>query len=124
MNLSEFKAWFDGFTENLDGPPTTKQWKRVQDKVAEIKEMPATTYHTFIRDHYYPWWHQHHHHYHSTPNMPYFTTTCVGLAQSNGAMNLNNDITYQSSQNHVDFDSSRAFTDLGRAEYQTMLASE
>lgn len=36
MTLSEFKAWFDGFTEAMDRPPDERQWERVKAKVAEI----------------------------------------------------------------------------------------
>lgn len=36
MTLSEFKAWFEGFTEGMDGPPSLKQWERIQARVKEI----------------------------------------------------------------------------------------
>lgn len=29
MKLAEFKAWFEGFTEDMDRAPTAKQWKRI-----------------------------------------------------------------------------------------------
>ena len=38
MNMSEFKAWFDGFTENIDGAPSAKQWKRITEQIAEVDE--------------------------------------------------------------------------------------
>ena len=41
MNLSEFSAWFEGFTENMDGPPNKKQWARIQKRVAEIVSDPT-----------------------------------------------------------------------------------
>lgn len=41
MNLSEFKAWFEGFTEDMKGTPNSKQWKRIQERVAEITEDPT-----------------------------------------------------------------------------------
>jgi len=47
MNLSEFKAWFEGFTENLDGPPNTKQWKRITKRVEEITS-DATPWPIFV----------------------------------------------------------------------------
>ena len=59
MNLSEFRAWFEGFTEEMDGPPSTKQWKRIKKRVSEIIDAP-TTYPVFI-DRYvrpYPWYWQ------------------------------------------------------------------
>lgn len=36
MTPAEFKAWFDGFTEGMDGPPSAKQWKKITDKVKTI----------------------------------------------------------------------------------------
>ena len=42
MTLSEFKAWFEGFTENIDGKPNEKQWKRIKARVKEIDGTPVT----------------------------------------------------------------------------------
>ena len=36
MHLSEFKAWFEGFTEEMKGTPTAAQWKKICQRVAEI----------------------------------------------------------------------------------------
>lgn len=36
MHLSEFKAWFLGFTEDMTKPPTEKQWKKIQARVKDI----------------------------------------------------------------------------------------
>ncbi|MEQ9634614.1 MAG: hypothetical protein RLW68_00870 [Devosia marina] len=57
MTLSEFKAWFEGFTEGMDGAPTEKQFKRIKAKVAEITGTPITQT-VFIdryRDYYRQW---------------------------------------------------------------------
>lgn len=55
MTLSEFKAWFSGFTEDMDGPPNAKQWKRIQARVKEISGV-ALTERVFV-DRYWPrWW--------------------------------------------------------------------
>lgn len=50
MTLSEFKAWFEGFTESMDGPPSLKQWERIQARVKEISGAPVTE--RIIHD----WW--------------------------------------------------------------------
>lgn len=42
MTPSEFKAWFDGFTEAFDKTPTQKQWARIKERVAEIDGKPVT----------------------------------------------------------------------------------
>lgn len=36
MTLPEFKAWFEGFTETMEGPPNEKQWARIQERIAEV----------------------------------------------------------------------------------------
>lgn len=57
MKTSEFKAWFAGYVENLDGPPNKKQWKRIQARVDEIDGV-AVTEHVFIDRYWrrYPTW--------------------------------------------------------------------
>lgn len=42
MTPSEFKAWFDGFTEALDGVPSKAQWARIKKRVSEIDGRPVT----------------------------------------------------------------------------------
>lgn len=42
MTLSEFKSWFEGFTENLDSPPNEIQWVRIQARVKDITGTPIT----------------------------------------------------------------------------------
>lgn len=42
MTLSEFKAWFEGFTENLAGAPSAKQFEKIKAKVGEITGAPVT----------------------------------------------------------------------------------
>lgn len=42
MTLAEFKAWFDGFSETMDGPPNEKQWDRIKARVAEISNTPIS----------------------------------------------------------------------------------
>lgn len=40
MTLSEFKAWFEGFTEDMDGAPSVKQFDKIKSKVEEIDDKP------------------------------------------------------------------------------------
>src|SRR5258708_37815493 len=56
MNVSEFKAWFEGFTENMDGPPGEKAWKRILAKIGEITDAPPTTYPVYIDRWVRPYW--------------------------------------------------------------------
>lgn len=43
MTPSEFKIWFDGFTEAIDGVPTPEQWAKVKEKIAQVREVNWTT---------------------------------------------------------------------------------
>lgn len=42
MKITEFKAWFEGFTENIEGAPTEAQFEKIKAKVAEIDGQPVT----------------------------------------------------------------------------------
>ena len=42
MALSEFKAWFEGYTEGLEAAPTKAQFDRIKEKVKEISGTPIT----------------------------------------------------------------------------------
>lgn len=53
MTLAEFKAWFEGFTEDMDAAPTPKQWKRIKARVAQIDGI-AITREVVYRDRYWP----------------------------------------------------------------------
>jgi len=60
MALSEFKAWFEGYTEGLEGAPTKAQFDRIKEKVKEISGQPITE-RIFVdryRDRYFPMWQQ------------------------------------------------------------------
>lgn len=48
MTLSEFKAWFEGYTEGMDGPPSAKQWDRIQERVGQISGAPSYPYPVYI----------------------------------------------------------------------------
>lgn len=76
MNLSEFKAWFEGFTEAMDGPPGPKAWKRIQERVKEIRAEP-TPFPQIIREY--------------VPRYPYWPYWSGGLQVSNTSMNILND---------------------------------
>lgn len=52
MKLDEFKAWFEGFTEDMDRAPTAKQWKRIKERVAEIDGV-AISYPVYV-ERYWP----------------------------------------------------------------------
>lgn len=36
MTLAEFKAWFEGYTEAIEGAPTAAQFDKIKKKVATL----------------------------------------------------------------------------------------
>ena len=54
MNLQEFKAWFEGFSENLTDTPTKVQWDKIKAKITTIEDKPPMSYPVFI-DRYRHW---------------------------------------------------------------------
>lgn len=98
MNLPEFKAWFDGFTEGFEGDtPTPKQWKRIRDKIGQINNAPAVTRPVFIERYIDPY--------------PWRRTWYVG-SPVNRIMASNSTI--------APFDSVESFRALGRAELKSL----
>ena len=35
-SLPEFLAWFDGFSENIEGAPNAKQWERIKARIGKL----------------------------------------------------------------------------------------
>jgi len=59
MNLSEFKAWFEGFTDGIDSNPNEKQWAKIKEKVSTIRTDPTSP--VVIREYwntYRRWWNE------------------------------------------------------------------
>jgi hypothetical protein len=45
MTFSEFRAWFAGYVENIDGVPTLEQWERIKSRLDEVSAAsPAPVY--------------------------------------------------------------------------------
>lgn len=38
MTVDQFKAWFEGISENIEYAPSGFQWERIKAKVAEVTE--------------------------------------------------------------------------------------
>ena len=108
MTPQEFKAWFDGYTEDMDGRPTSAQWDRIKARVKEINGVPIS----------YPWYVQHY--------QPYITPY-VGAVSSAGNNTValsnaayQNSITCRSNiPQNAGFDSHTAMHALGKAEAVT-----
>ncbi len=126
MNLSEFKAWFEGFTENMDGPPGEKAWKRILAKIGEITDAPPTTYPVYIDRWVRPYWDRYWGPYYGGIGvagggigMSYTSNSSGGeLKQESmlGMQCLNNSM----GDNRIHWNSGDAFKELGRAEAKSL----
>lgn len=102
MTLSEFKAWFEGFTECMDGTPDKDQWKRIKARVKEIDGAPVTK--TVFIDRYLPTY------------RPYWAERLDVYGVSSGGVSF-------SAGKSDAFESHGAMLDLGRAEYTSACSS-
>lgn len=98
MTLSEFKAWFEGFTENLNGPPNKKQWARIQKRVGEITRDSVHIDHYITRD-IRPYWHW---------NLTTMPILCGSSTADSVSMNSSNETTMNPT--------AACFTALGKAD--------
>lgn len=110
MTLNEFKAWFEGFSEIMEGPPNDDQWKRIKARVDEIDGAP-TNYPVFV-DRYV------------TPYRRYYD----GPIWSGGAMGVGASVLLghngtSPKLNSTSFNPLDAMTAAGRAEYNEALAA-
>ena len=125
MSPIEFKAWFEGFSEGIEGRPTEKQWTKVKERVAQITPT-ATPYPIFV-DRYvptYPHW--------NWPCWTWNTSSCGAIQPTfNGVVtsiaqnfagaavlqpNLNNCTTYEIGMS-VQMETPALFAELGRTDY-------
>ena len=98
MTLAEFKAWFEGFTESMDGPPNAEQWDRIKERVALV-DGTVLTREVIYRDRYWP------HYVHGV----YYGGTSTLTARAVGANALTSNASVSSS-----------LMDLGKADYQSL----
>jgi hypothetical protein len=120
MNPSEFKAWFEGFTENLDGPPGERAWLRICERVKTIRDAPPVERHHFY-DHYARPWLTYPQY---VPRYGTLVANGVGVAAAQGVngdpqpthLVGGNALTFQNKGSAQVFNSSEAFTELGRVE--------
>jgi hypothetical protein len=98
MDVGQFKAWFEGFTEGMEGPPTAKQWERIRAKVKEITHV-AATYPVFVDRYWRPAWPQ---------QWPYYHTTAQAGSVTNAVS--------ATQTPPMTWDSRQAFAEAGRME--------
>ena len=112
MTLSEFKAWFEGFSEGIDKAPTEKQFAKIKAKVADINGV-AVTYPVYI-DRYVPHWPAYYHPWVSVGGAGVGIST-VGAIWQNGSY-AGTMMGYAGNSQTQAFDSHAAMNALGRAE--------
>ena len=108
MQVCEFKAWFEGFTEDMTKLPTVKQWGRIKARIEDIDGV-ATTERVFV-DRYW------------RPYQPFWppTTWATGSSSSgtlggtNNRPPLSNNLQLTATQTGLT--ASQAFTALGVTE--------
>lgn len=103
MHLSEFKAWFEGFTEDMDGRPNEKQWAKIQKRVKEITAdyTPAPVFiEKYVRP-YYPYY----------PHWSSGIGICQNASDMTQTFSANNQANGQALLS--------AWSDAGRAEYKS-----
>lgn len=92
MTLSEFKAWFEGFSENLDGnTPSKKQWARIQERVGQIDGTAVT------KEIIHTWWPQYVPQYvpYSYPITTYRVSGIGGCNTASGQLSTSNNLNNQ-----------------------------
>lgn len=102
MKLSEFKAWFEGYTESMDGTPSKKQWERIKEQVKDIDGV-SVSYPVYIDRYVKPYWGD----WYSTTRM-----SGVGVGGSSTGTYLSSN----STSNTKNFDGVSAMYAAGKAE--------
>ena len=110
MTPSEFKAWFDGFTEAFSGCPTKAQWARIKERVSEIDGKPITE--RIYVDRYWPGYY---------PQWSSLGGIVCGTVAQNQASNNMASIS-QNAVSVASFDSHSAMADLGREDAKALAA--
>jgi hypothetical protein len=116
MNLQEFKAWFEGFTESLENTPNENQWERIKNRVKEIDGQTITE-RVYI-DKYIPYFpYRYPYHYN-----PWITYACSDVTSyTSGSSGSDGVKTNNENQNilntNKEFDSYQAMYTLGKAEF-------
>lgn len=123
MTPSEFKAWFDGFTEAFGNKlPTKAQWSRIKARVAEVDGNTVT------EKRYYEYYHRYWPYYQAwgSTSIPcagqltgYGTSGSVSTSSSLGTVTGSTNLV----STGLAYDSLSAMKALGSAEAQSMVGA-
>lgn len=113
MTLAEFKAWFEGYTEAVEGAPTDAQWARIKARVAEI-DGTTITFPVYIDRYVQPLYQRPYY----VPSHPYTAPWWTTYCQSGAVTGANTGFaaTGLASASRT-FDSLSAMRNLGRDEH-------
>ncbi len=119
MTPTEFKSWFEGFTEALTATPTKTQWARIKERVAEIDGKPVTERHYI--DRYWPQYLP----YLTYISRTYPTYTTTGVQGQSNLSGCSNQVSsagnqYSLSQLGQNFSSTTAMYALGKADAESI----
>jgi hypothetical protein len=120
MTPKEFKAWFEGFTEAMDGMPSEAQWAKIKARVAEIDGTPVN-YPVYV-DRYWPrpkpWWDYVPHH------KPYWDYSASGYSTPLGKeqVTLSCRATDNGGVGQINFESMRAMYAAGKADFEDFVS--
>jgi hypothetical protein len=109
MTPQEFKAWFDGFTEAMEGMPTEAQWAKIKLRVGEI-DGRSVSYPVFV-DRYWPRIYPHY-----RDNTPYWTSLSAGATTPIGQEK----VAFRCGSPSVEFDSVKALYAAGRSDFEAV----
>lgn len=120
MTKNEFKAWFDGFCEGMDGIPNEKQWERIKSRVSEINDI-AIPYPVYVDRYVAPYrrWYE-------GPiwNSPYTAALSASShVDAVSSVSMNGGSLIKGATHAETFDSLPSMKAAGQAEYRSMLAS-
>jgi hypothetical protein len=114
MTPREFKAWFEGFTEAMDGQPTPAQWAKIKERVAQIDGTP-TSYPVYV-DRYVPrrYW-----------DLEPYRVWCSGAANTGRveerlAVNACGSVGARVAADGMLYNAAEAMLTLGKADYRDM----
>lgn len=119
MTLAEFKAWFEGFTEDMAARPTDKQWKRIKARVKEI-DGTAITREVIYRN--WPWYWNGAVAYTAAP-IKTLCNTSAGLDVAGNVISHNAAAGERSLTNGGSYLAAQDLNAIGKAEYQESLAA-
>lgn len=106
MTPQEFRAWFEGFTESLEGRPSAKQWERICDRVKEIdgRQIERIVYQDRWPTYYYTTWNA----------LPLGYSTCSANSSQSAC---------ESNHGSNEYVMLNAMADAGRAEFTALARS-